>query len=486
VLAISLQGGLYESSNSGTSWTPNSFFSGGVTLQTLAFSPAGGTVYAGTWGPVYSSLDSGATWTEAGSLPSNCLALNITVDPNSPTTLYIGGGTIYWGLACSAKSTDGGATWQVLSGLPSSATVTAFAIDPQSSATIYAASAPWNGVGGLFKSTDAGQTWTALNIAGLQNPCVLAVVINPSQPALLYAVANGSVYKTTTAGNSWALASTGLPVYVDYMDYVYYLAIAPSSPSVLYAGTTMGVFVTSNSGASWKPASLAWDDNIWGIAVDPSSPSVAYAAVEVRNDGFVAKINPGGSKLVYSTWLGGTDDDLIQGVALNSSGDAVVTGSSASQDFPSLARVCRVCDARQFQDTRVFLLRLSSLVFLLSRRRCGGLQRGRTQRLRLDANAQRLLDYGRHRHRPWCCTASRQRRGQYRRGAERHGRRRNRFHSSKPGGRWLHLLALKEQPHLPASGRTAERECNSRPGLPVDGEGSSAVAHGDVGRQRHW
>jgi photosystem II stability/assembly factor-like uncharacterized protein len=116
----------------------------------------------------------------------------------------VGGGSIYYGYTCSAKSTDGGVTWEVLSGLPANSMVVGFAIDPKSPGTIYAAS-----YGGLYKSTNSGRAWTALNIAGLQNPYVFAVTVNPSQPAKVYAVANGSVYKSTDAGSSWALASTG-------------------------------------------------------------------------------------------------------------------------------------------------------------------------------------------------------------------------------------------------------------------------------------
>jgi hypothetical protein len=57
--------------------------------------------------------------------------------------------------------------------------------------------------------------------------------------------------------------------------------------------------------------------------------------VAAPSDAFVAKINPAGNKLLYSTYLGGTSFDYAQGVALNSSGDALVTGYAGSPDFPS-------------------------------------------------------------------------------------------------------------------------------------------------------
>jgi beta-propeller repeat-containing protein/centrosomal CEP192-like protein len=53
-------------------------------------------------------------------------------------------------------------------------------------------------------------------------------------------------------------------------------------------------------------------------------------------DGFVSKFNPAGSALVYSTYLGGTGDDSVNGVAVDSVGDAYVTGGSTSSHFPTV------------------------------------------------------------------------------------------------------------------------------------------------------
>ena len=53
------------------------------------------------------------------------------------------------------------------------------------------------------------------------------------------------------------------------------------------------------------------------------------------NDAFVSKINTAGSALVYSTFLGGTGDDRGAGIAVDRAGNAYVTGSTASSDFPT-------------------------------------------------------------------------------------------------------------------------------------------------------
>ena len=52
-------------------------------------------------------------------------------------------------------------------------------------------------------------------------------------------------------------------------------------------------------------------------------------------DAFVTKLNPAGSALVYSTYLGGTGDEIGNGIAVDSAGDAYVTGDTTSTNFPT-------------------------------------------------------------------------------------------------------------------------------------------------------
>ena len=52
-------------------------------------------------------------------------------------------------------------------------------------------------------------------------------------------------------------------------------------------------------------------------------------------DAFVTKLNPTGTALVYSTYLGGTDSDIGYGIAVDTDGNAYVTGETDSIDFPT-------------------------------------------------------------------------------------------------------------------------------------------------------
>src|SRR2546425_9084762 len=52
-------------------------------------------------------------------------------------------------------------------------------------------------------------------------------------------------------------------------------------------------------------------------------------------DAFVTKVNPSGSGVVYSTYIGGSDADIANGIAVGASGDAYATGLTYSTNFPT-------------------------------------------------------------------------------------------------------------------------------------------------------
>jgi uncharacterized protein (TIGR03437 family) len=65
------------------------------------------------------------------------------------------------------------------------------------------------------------------------------------------------------------------------------------------------------------------------------TPRTPYFSGFISGDGFVAKLNPLGTALVYSSFLGGNHDDFVRDIAIDSSGAAYVTGFTTSTDFPT-------------------------------------------------------------------------------------------------------------------------------------------------------
>jgi len=74
---------------------------------------------------------------------------------------------------------------------------------------------------------------------------------------------------------------------------------------------------------------------LWPLAC--ANPARAWFAEGHDENAFVSKLNQSGSALVYSTYLGGSNDDHGFGVAVDPAGNAYVTGRTASSDFPTTA-----------------------------------------------------------------------------------------------------------------------------------------------------
>src|SRR2546430_7068457 len=84
-------------------------------------------------------------------------------------------------------------------------------------------------------------SWTSI---GPEGGAIAALAIDPMTPGVLYAAAGGGVFKSTNGGASWSAVNTGLP----NSSYVSVLAIDPQTPATLYAGTYGGLFKSYDGG----------------------------------------------------------------------------------------------------------------------------------------------------------------------------------------------------------------------------------------------
>ena len=268
-------------------------------VQTIALDPIHhGTIYAGVYsgstaGGVYKSTDGGTSWTLLNADTNVITDVRaVVVDPSTPATVYAG--STYAGVL---KSTDGGATWNPMNtGLGALPSVESLAIDPITPATLYTCI-----IGGIFKSTDGGANWLAAN-NGLSSTDVLGIAVQPGNPATLYARVNGGgVFKSTNSAGNWVAMNTGLASL-----YVYSLAIDPANPATLYAGTyDSGIFKSGDGGETWTAVNTGLTDLHMGtpLAIDPANPETVYAA---SSTGVWKTVNGGASWTSASAGLEAT------------------------------------------------------------------------------------------------------------------------------------------------------------------------------------
>ncbi|MBJ6724765.1 putative Ig domain-containing protein [Geomesophilobacter sediminis] len=141
------------------------------------------------------------------------------------------------------------------------------AIDAATPSTVYAV-----GGAGVYKSTDAGASWTGIN-TGLTGHNINVVVIDPTTPSTLYAgsgVGDGTVFKSTNGGASWAPAGTTL-----HYSSIHSISVNPTDSNSVYAGTDEGVFKSEDAGQHWTHLTLQF--SVSSVAIDPATPTTLYA-----------------------------------------------------------------------------------------------------------------------------------------------------------------------------------------------------------------
>jgi murein DD-endopeptidase MepM/ murein hydrolase activator NlpD len=293
----------------------------GGNVWSLAIDPSNpATLYAGTVGGVFKSTNGGSSWTATNSSPTNVNAL--TIDPLTPDTLYAG--TQGLGLGTGIfKSTDGGTSWVTINSGLTTLFVVALAIDPSSPATLYAGT---NGRG-VFKSTNGGMSWNEVN-SGLTNTTVPALAIDSSAPATLYAGTynSGGIFKSTNGGTSWTPSGlTGLIFNA--------LAIDTSNPGTLYAGSFGGgVFKSTNGGSSWNAVNSGLTSLLVNaLAIDPSMPSTLYAGT--YNSGGIFKSTNGGTS--WNAVNSGLPATQVYALAIDPGNPATLYSGTLQEAFKS-------------------------------------------------------------------------------------------------------------------------------------------------------
>jgi len=286
----SVGGGVWKTENSGRTWFPIADDPAtGIpigSIGAIAVAPSDpNIVYVGTGEPdirsqhsygigLFKSVDAGKTWKSIGLAETRQIG-KIVIDPSDPNRVYVAAlGHVYRANPERGvyRTTDGGAHWKkILADAkdPDDVGAVDLALDVQQPRTLYASlwatrRPPWSVYapsnmpgGGLYKSTDGGDTWTRLS-GGLPTDDFvgkIGVAIAPSNPNRLY----------TVVDDLGAAIARGLRAAAG--------ADAPKAPG--------GIYVSDDAGATWRLVNN--EQRLWGrgwyfgqITVDPTNPDRAY------------------------------------------------------------------------------------------------------------------------------------------------------------------------------------------------------------------
>ncbi len=306
----SASGGVWKSTNAGTTWEPIFENYPVASIGDIAiFQPDPNIIWVGTgedcvrgsvsWGDgIYKSTDAGKTFVNVG-LPESEHIGKVMTHPTNPDIVYVAAHGHLWdsnperGLY---KTTDGGKTWRRLAtGLPNDGRTGASDVqmDPSNPDVLYAGM--WERIrrpfifesggpnGGLFKSTNGGESWTKLT-DGLpagntgkvaitihrKNPRILSVIIEAETTGDL-AVPGSGVYRSEDAGATWTYVNTNnsRPFYYSH------IYLDPNEPNRLYH-LTVPAQVSEDGGRTFARSLPGIEGDFHAMWIDPANSQRFY------------------------------------------------------------------------------------------------------------------------------------------------------------------------------------------------------------------
>ncbi len=323
-------GALWKSTSGGTTWRSISddLPVTGIGAVAVAASDSR-VVYVGTGSNtigrgVYRSNDAGESWQQAG-LTDTKFITGLLVDPRNPDVVIAGvgaggnfGSMVYYNNNPSSargvhRTTDGGRTWVHTLFVNDTTSVVDLAVDPATPDVVYASLSS-----GLFRSSDGGQTWSPLTTTGLPATGVTIAVAPGTNARRVYAIGGGrgggGLFRSDDAGATFTLMTSRLStagghLYVDPQnpDVVYTMGtsvyrsvdggrtleaikgapggddphsmwIDPTNPRRMVMGADQGPAITLDAGSTWTPWYTMPNGEFYFVSTDQQFPYRIYAA----------------------------------------------------------------------------------------------------------------------------------------------------------------------------------------------------------------
>ncbi len=226
---------------------------------------------------MYRSTDAGRTWKKIGLAATQHIA-RIVVHPKDPDTVWVAAQGALYGAGEERgvfKSTDGGATWKKVLYVNDRTGASELVMDAHNPRIMYAAlweygRRPWQVIsggpgGGLYKSTDSGETWTQMKDGLPTEMGKMAIAVSRVNPDKLYALIESDsmkdergLYLSTNAGKSWRQVSSD-PRLVQRAWYYIELFIDTEDDDTLYV-LSAPFLRSEDGGRTWEPLSAPHGD----------------------------------------------------------------------------------------------------------------------------------------------------------------------------------------------------------------------------------
>jgi len=217
-------------------------------VNQFLFDPADSQhIFVATTMGVFETNNGGENWAKRmEGMKEVLMVVTLGMDPARPSTLYAGtSGGVY-------KSVDQAGHWeQVNNGLvppgmlktSRALNVTSILVDPFAPDTVYAAT-----LSGLYKTTDAAKSWTRIG-ESLADQMIVAMVLDRARKGVLYLAGRDGVHRSDDGGVTWKTVNDGL-----LTTNVRSLAQSETDAKLFYAGTNgSGLYRSRDAGEIWEP-----------------------------------------------------------------------------------------------------------------------------------------------------------------------------------------------------------------------------------------
>ncbi|HKD59494.1 MAG TPA: hypothetical protein VKB47_03485 [Terracidiphilus sp.] len=270
---LSTGDGVYKSTDAGKTWTHLEGLRDGQQIGQVAIDPHDPNrvfvaVEGHPFGPneergLYRTTDGGKTFKRILFLSDRTGASEVQIDPENPQIVFAGmwqrqeapweNGSFGGAEGGLYRSTDGGDTWKKLAGngLPDQILQVQLTISPSNPRRIYGAIAPVHGPVGLYRSDDGGDHWVHAPVDDTRpedriggGDCPVPVV-DPKDPDTVY-IASIVSWKSTDGGKTWT-ALRGSPGGDDYQN----VWVNPNNTKIIALASDQGVVISQNGGESW-------------------------------------------------------------------------------------------------------------------------------------------------------------------------------------------------------------------------------------------